>query len=864
MKKFVLKLIFSILQGALLFSCSKEKTHHDSFEINDNWFFKAVDDSIWLKANVPGYVHTDLLSNGIINDPYFRLNEHDVQWIDKKDWEYQTTFFIDKRILDKDVIELKFKGLDTYANIYLNNQLILKTDNMFIGWDISCKDYLKSGENTLKIVFESPIKIGLQKRERLGYQLPGAENDQSELGGLGDKRVSVFTRKPAYHFGWDWGPRLVSSGIWQEVILNTWDKAKIVEVNIIQQELSENKATLLLEIEIESLGKTEVTLICLIDSVIAIKKKVELIKGSNNISVPYIIQNPELWWTNGLGNQKLYKIEILLKDDSGILSSKERNIGLRTLEVIQQPDSIGKSFYFRLNGHPVFMKGANYIPQDIFLSRVSDNHYETLIKAAADANFNMLRVWGGGIYEREIFYELCDKYGILIWQDFMFACAMYPGNKEFLDNVEKEAVQTVKRLRNHPSIALWCGDNEILTAWNRWGWKENVLNNQGPNIVDTVWKAYDDVFHKILPKVVKQFDPQKLYWSSSPSSGFGELENGKSGDQHYWGVWWAKEPFSKYREVIPRFMSEFGFQSFPALNSVKKYSIEEDWNINSGVMKSHQRSSIGNVTIMEYLLRDYRTPKNFSMFLYVGQLLQARGISIGIEAHRRNMPFCMGSLYWQLNDCWPASSWSGIDYYGDWKALHYAVKKAFKNLKISFKVNNNNIEVFIISDSLKDMTGILKLSVIDFHGNVIAKKEKGVIVESNSSKVYLEENISDLAKGNSLGEILISAVLIDSEGNLIDESIYYLTSPKDLKLPNPKVTIQIEYGKSNEFLLILGTDVLAKNVYLQSHVEGHFSENYFDILPNGEKEILFLSKEKVDINDLKKGLLIVTLDDSFE
>lgn len=864
MKSCVLKLVLLVLFGTILFSCSTEKSNFNSFKINDNWFFKAVNDSAWLKATVPGYVHTDLRDNDIIDDPFYRLNEHDVQWIDKRDWEYKTTFNIDKRILDKNVIELEFNGLDTYANIYLNDQLILKTDNMFISWVIGCKDYLKEGENTLKILLESPIKIGLEKREDLAYQLPGAENDQSKLGGLGNRKVTVFSRKPAYHFGWDWGPRLVSSGIWRDIILNAWNKAKIVDVNIIQQELSEKKATLLSEIEIESLEENEVTIFCIVDSEIVVKKKINLENGLNNVVLPFIIQNPELWWTNGLGEQKLYNIEILLKDDSGILSFGEKNIGLRTLEVIQQPDSIGKSFYFQLNGHPVFMKGANYIPQDIFLSRVSDKDYETLIKSAADANFNMLRVWGGGIYEKEIFYDLCDKYGILVWQDFMFACAMYPGNKKYLDNVEKEAAQIVKRLRNHPSIALWCGDNEILTAWNRWGWKEKVIEGQGQNIADTVWKAYDDIFHNILPDVVKRYDPQRLYWSSSPSSGFGELENGKSGDQHYWGVWWAKEPFSKYEEVIPRFMSEFGFQSFPALNSVKKYSIKEDWDINSEVMKSHQRSSIGNVTIMEYLQRDYRDPKDFEMFLYVGQLLQARGISIGIEAHRRNMPYCMGSLYWQLNDCWPVSSWSGIDYYGDWKALHYSVKEFFKNLKISFKEDNSDLEIYIISDSLTEMKGNLKLSVMDFYGNVITKRDKHIIVEPNKSKVYIEENILELVKGNRQEEILISAVLINSSNKIIDEDIYYFTSPKGLKLPNPNVALKIESGKENEFLLKLTTDVLAKNIYLQSDTEGHFSDNYFDLLPNSKLELKFVSNNNIDINELRSGLSIITLVDSFE
>nr|MBC8146365.1 glycoside hydrolase family 2 protein [Bacteroidota bacterium] len=580
----LLKLVFVAILSVTFFSCNINSPNQFNLELNENWMFKAVDDSIWRSASVPGCVHTDLMNNGIIEDPFYRLNEHNLQWIDKKDWEYKTTFKIDKNVLKKDVVELNFKGLDTYAIVYLNSQLILQADNMFINWELSCKKHLRIGDNVLRIVFQSPINNGLEKRESLGYFLPGAENDQSELGGVGDKKTCVFTRKAQYHYGWDWGPRLVSSGIWQGIELNAWNQAKLTDVNIIQKELTENEAILQSEIEIESVEKTEVNIKISIDSVNVLEQKVSLVEGKNNINIPLKIENPKLWWTNGLGEQKLYNIKIQIADGTKIISSKSKHIGLRTLEVVQNPDSIGKSFYFKLNGHAVFMKGANYIPQDIFLSRVSDEDYENLIKSAVDANFNMLRVWGGGIYEKEIFYNLCDKYGILVWQDFMFACAMYPGNKEFMENVEKEATQNLKRIRNHPCIALWCGDNEILSAWNRWGWKENVLENQGQNIVDTVWKAYENIFHKILPDVVKKYDPQKLYWSSSPSSGFGKLENGKSGDNHYWGVWWAKEPFSKYKEVIPRFMSEYGFQSFPELNSIKKYAKKEDWDIYSEVM----------------------------------------------------------------------------------------------------------------------------------------------------------------------------------------------------------------------------------------------------------------------------------------
>ena len=857
------QIIYLLILFFGLISCHNEQSN-SKLLINNNWLFKAIEDSIWLPATVPGCVHTDLLANNIIEDPFYRLNEHNIQWIDKKDWCYKTTFFVKKDILKMDIVELNFKGLDTYANVFLNDKLILNADNMFMSWVISCKDILKPGRNNLRIIFESPIKIGLEKREKLGYYLPGAENDQSELGGVGDKKTCVFSRKAQYHYGWDWGPRLISSGIWKDIKLFAWTKTKINDVNIIQKKLTKNEANLLSEIEIESVEEQEVNIVGFVDSNKSFEQNASLIKGINKVQIPIKIQNPELWWSNGLGNQRLYNIEIQIKDGLKILSSKSKNIGLRTIKVIQKPDSIGKSFYFELNGNPVFMKGANYIPQDIFLSRVSNKDYENLIKSAADANYNMLRVWGGGIYEKDIFYDLCDKYGILIWQDFMFACAMYPGNKAFLENVKKEAKQNVKRLRNHPCLAIWCGDNEILSAWNRWGWKENVLKNQGQNIVDTVWNTYEKIFHNILPEIVNKLDPQKLYWSSSPSSGFGELENGKSGDNHYWGVWWAKEPFSKYKEEIPRFMSEYGFQSFPELNSVKKYASKEDWNINSEVMKSHQRSSIGNVTIDEYMKRDYKTPKDFPMFLYVNHVLQAEGIKTAIEAHRRNMPFCMGSLYWQINDCWPVASWSGIDNFGNWKAMHYFVKKAFNDILISPVIDKNNqLKVYIVSDKLKNVDAILKLSILNFDGSILFSKEKEIDIKSNSSNVYFTDDLNNFLDGIEQDKIFLNAEIIDSDNKTLSKNILYFTSVKDLKLPKPKITKTIEKTK-NGFIVRLSTDKLAKNLYLRAdEIEGHFSDNYFDLLAGKSINISFTKDEEIDLNKFQENLKIFTLVDSF-
>ncbi len=854
----------TFLLGLIINSCSSHDTLKETIIINQNWTFKNISDSIWMPADVPGTVHTDLINNNIIEDPYYRLNERNVQWVDKTDWEYRSSFFVGNNLLSKDVIELRLNGIDTHSDIYINGNKVIETNNMFTKWIVDCKKYLKYGKNSIKVILRSAINIGLDKRAKLGFTLPGAENDQSEIGGLGDTKVCVFSRKPGYHFGWDWGPRLVTSGIWQNIELVAWNLANIDNIYIKQNKIDTEIADLEFTVEIESVNKKNITLITLIDDSIINSRKINLIPGFNNISYPITISSPELWWPNGLGDQRLYNVEIQLRDNENLISKKNQSLGLRTIEVVQDKDSIGASFYFKVNGFPVFMKGANYIPQDIFLNRPSNEDYNYLINSAKDANFNMLRVWGGGIYEKDIFYDLCDKAGILVWQDFMFACAMYPGNEEFLENVKREAIQNVKRLRSHPSIAIWCGDNEILSAWNRWGWKEDVYENQGADIVDSVWYAYEDIFHKILPKVVEEYDSTRLYWSSSPSSGFGELENGKSGDNHYWGVWWGKEPFDKYEEFIPRFMSEFGFQSFPTFKSVKKYTTEEDWNIYSPVMKSHQRSSIGNATIEEYMKRDYHIPENFEEFLYVGQLLQAKGIKMGIEAQRRAMPYCMGSLYWQLNDCWPVASWSSIDYYGNWKALHYEVRNAFKEVIISTEIRDDNLNLYIVSDKLLDTEATLELTLMDFNGRIIKSINEDIIINANSSKVYNKVDISSLTNNLNKSQLLLLSKIKSKDSVIIDLDITYFVSPKNLLLTSPRIDYEILDWDKKSFVIEVSTDVLAKNVFLQYEAEGQFSDNYFDIPPNESVRIIFSSDMGLDTKNIEGGISIISLTDTYD
>ena len=864
MLQLIKRLLFVIATSFFIFSCSSNNDFGKTqTEINTNWSFKSTDEEVWLPANVPGCVHTDLIENKKIKDPFYRLNEHDVQWVDKKDWEYKTTFTVDEKTCSRDVTELVFEGLDTYADVYLNDSLILSSDNMFRSWKINCKKQLRNGENSLKILFHSPIKVGLALHDSLGYKLPVSDNDLSQIGGVGDKQVSIFLRKAGYHFGWDWGPRLVTSGIWKPIYLNSCNLASIEDVFVSQDEVTVQKATLTAKVEIEATSSFEGNLFYAINDGEYASTVVSLQTGLNTIQIPLSINTPNLWWPNGMGDQTLYTISFRLNKELNVIDNRKTLIGLRNIKVVQTPDSAGKSFYFEVNGVATFMKGANYIPQDVFLDRVTPMDYERVIQSAVDANMNMLRVWGGGIYEKDVFYDLCDQKGILVWQDFMFACAMFPGDEAFLENVKQEAVENVRRLRNHPSIALWCGNNEILSAWNNWGWKNRETETQGQEVADRINKTYEDIFHKVLPEAVKENDPSKFYWASSPQSDTGVPENLTSGDMHYWGVWWGKEPFTNYEKTIPRFMSEFGFQSFPNINTVRKYAIEDDWDINSEVMKSHQRSSIGNNTIKEYMLRHYQEPKNFPMFLYVNHVLQAEGIRIGIEAQRRNKPYCMGSLYWQINDCWPVASWSSSDYYGNWKALHYAVRKAFKPIIISTEKKDNQVEVYIVSDTLKDIEGTLSIELLGFGGEIINTYNQFVTAKANQSEKIHSIDLNEFIKNAPKKEVLLHYTFVSKHGKLFYETSHYLLAPKALELPSPTIK-KVLSTVEKKYSITLQTDLLAKNVYLNSAIEGHFSDNYFDLLPGKPVTIYFTPKDETpNAITFEETLKVVSLVDTY-
>lgn len=847
----------SLLCGALLIGAPLRK------ELNEGWKFKQARLTNWYPATVPGVVHTDLLDNKIIEDPFFRLNERGLQWIDKEDWIYETTFQLSPEMMQKQNIGLLFKGLDTYADIYLNDTKVLTTNNMFRQWDAPIKPLLKEGENRLKVYFHSPVKVDVPKWDALPYHYE-ASNDQSENGGLLDKKISVFARKAGYHYGWDWGPRLVTSGIWRPVLIEAWDDARIQNIFMQQNEVNKSRADITGVVEVLADKDLADALVSITDATsgkVLGSQKTSLRKGLNKISIPFILKNPKLWWSNGLGEPHLYDFRTDLVLSSEVADSQTTKTGVRSLKVINQPDKDGKTFYIELNGRPVFAKGANYIPSDNFLPRVTDTKYEQTILDAARANMNMLRVWGGGIYENDVFYDLCDRHGILVWQDFMFACSLYPAEGELLENIRQEAIDNIRRLRNHPCIALWCGNNECNDAWFNWGWKKSYAK-QNPGYEQRIWKQFTDQYYVTLPEVVKAEAPGVFYTPSSPFARYDGGSDDHNGDRHYWDVWHGKQPISKYNTERSRFFSEYGFQSFPELESVKRYApLEEDWDIYSEVMMSHQRGGAhANGLIETYLLNEYRKPKSFPAFLYMNHVLQGDAIKTAIEAHRRDMPYCMGTLFWQHNDCWPVASWASRDYYGRWKAQHYYSREAFRDLLVSPIAEDGKLNVYVVSDRMASCNGTLEVKVMKLTGETINSFRKQVKVVANASSQLFSVSLDEALKGVPQADVFIHAELT-TKGAPAYTNNYFLLKQKEVNYPKATIARTIR-PVGGGYEVTLSSDNFARAVFLATgDVNSSFTDNYFDILP-GESVTVTVSTTLPQAT-FEKQLQAVSLSDEY-
>ena len=807
--------------------------------LHEGWKFRQARLTNWYPATVPGVVHTDLLQNKIIEDPFFRLNERGLQWIDKEDWVYETCFTLAADMMRKENMELVFEGLDTYADVYLNDECILKADNMFRRWSIPVRQYIREENNILKVYFHSPVKIDVPKWDALPYQYP-ASNDQSENGGLFNKKISIFARKAGYHYGWDWGPRLVTSGIWRPVYIRAWSDLRINDVFIEQKEVGAGRAVIAGHVELDADKDMDGVLVTITDEAtgrVLGEWQADLKRGTNRVTVDFVLHKPKLWWSNGLGEPFLYRFRTDIIAGGELLDSKTERVGIRSLKVVHQPDKDGHTFYIELNGRPVFAKGANYIPLDNFLPRVTPENYKRTILDAAGVNMNMLRVWGGGIYENDVFYDLCDEHGIMIWQDFMFACSMYPAEGALLDNIHQEAVDNVKRLRNHACIALWCGNNECQDAWLGWGWKREI-ERQNKEYADKIWAQYRQQYHVTLPGVVREYAPGTFYWPSSPFAFEGEMSGTTDGDRHYWSVWHGKAPISDYDSEKSRFFSEYGFQSFPEFESVKRYApYPEDWDIRSEVMMSHQRGGDhANGLIETYLLNEYKKPRDFRAFLYMNHVLQGDAIKTAIESHRRQMPYNMGTLFWQHNDCWPVASWASRDYYGRWKAQHYYVRKAYDDILISPVVEGDDLKVYAVSDRLENTSGRLQLQVCQFDGTVVHHWGKSVGISGNDSRVCFSAPLAKLLEGANRGTVYVRVDYTDKSGRVYHNN-YCLGKQKDMDYP--KVDLQTEVRSiEGGYEVMVSADKFARAVCLSvADNESVYSDNYFDVQPKSSVQV---------------------------
>ena len=798
--------------------------------LNTGWEFSQAGTELWRPAQVPGTVHQDLINHKQLPDPFYGINEQKIQWVENEDWEYRTAFTVTPEQLKRDDAQLVFEGLDTYADVYLNGALLLKADNMFVGYTIPVKSQLRIGENLLHIYFHSPIRQTLPQYNSNGFNYP-ADNDHH------DKHLSIFSRKAPYSYGWDWGIRMVTSGIWRPVTIRFYDAASISDYHVKQLALTDQLANLSNELEINNILSRPLQAEVRINTSFegsaekSISQAITLQPGINHVSIPSEVASPVRWMPNGWGKPALYDFSAQIIVEDKVVAEQSHRIGLRTVRLVNEKDKDGESFYFEVNGVPMFAKGANYIPQDALLTNVTTERYQTLFRDIREANMNVIRVWGGGTYEDDRFYDLADENGILVWQDFMFACTPYPSDPTFLKRVEAEACYNIRRLRNHASLAMWCGNNEILEALKYWGFDKNFP----PEIYQEMFRGYDKLFHQLLPAKVKELDADRFYIHSSPYfANWGRPESWGIGDSHNWGVWYGQKTFESLDTDLPRFMSEFGFQSFPEMKTISTFAAPEDYQIESEVMNAHQKSSIGNALIRTYMERDYIIPEKFEDFVYVGLVLQGQGMRHGLEAHRRNRPYCMGTLYWQLNDSWPVVSWSSIDYYGNWKALHYQAKRVFAPILINPIQQNDSLNIYLISDcpDTKDHL-MLEMKVTDFDGKKQGKpiQLNTLTVPANTSQCVYRIKPDTWLSPEEQQRCFMQLTLKDKAGNTLAESVYFFRKTKD--------------GMCE---LTLFSPALAKDVFIEIPLQGaRFSDNFFDLLPGERKTVVITSPQ------IKKG-----------
>lgn len=795
-----------------------------------------------IPCTLPGDIHSALLANSIISDPYIGTQELDIQWVGRQDWVLERTFLITEENLNEKTAVLTLTMADTIITVLVNDEEVGSCDNQFRRWRFEIDKALIVGENTIKLVFTSAENHAIERAGTLAYPIPYSVYPVSA-------KHRNLVRKTQCHSGWDWGPCIMNFGIYEPIELAFVDEGIIESVTCDTKHQADDTWDLVVQVifnakKVQSLASSARCASATQQGMI------ETQVGLNTVTFHLVCSKVQRWWPNGEGKSVLYPLTLTIGDQE-----ISKRIGFRTLEVKTEEDAEGgKGMVFCVNGRDIFAKGANWIPLDAFMGRLTQDRYEQLLQYAADANMNMLRVWGGGLYEKDAFYELCDEKGILLWQDCMFSCSMYPSDPPFLASVEAELRYQVNRLHDHPSLALWCGNNEDLGAIS---WYEESRKNPYRYVID-----YDRLNEGVVGRVIKELDPHRTWWPSSPSAGSGDFSdnwhNDKRGDMHFWSVWHEGKSFEEYYSINPRFVSEFGYQSFPSLSTVATYAQKSMWNLSSIEMEHHQKNLRGNSIIIENFSRYYRFPTGFEQMLYLSQVQQATAMKMAIEYWRTTLPHCMGTLYWQLNDNWPVSSWSSIDYTLKWKLLHYAAKRFYAPaLPIAYQKEDSKVEVYIVNDGPKAIEDA-KLSVkfSTFEGQKLGKQEYRLTIGPKSSTHMCT---IDLKKKPKLDRKKTFIYLKLKSDDLYIENCLLLEKPKACQLLDPVLETQVEKAIGG-FSVTVSCTYPAFEVALDAQdLKGVFSDNLFNIRPTAQKVVFFKTQEHVTVKEFKDKLKVFDL-----
>ncbi|NLV57487.1 MAG: glycoside hydrolase family 2 protein [Clostridiales bacterium] len=813
--------------------------------LNGLWRMGTLGESWEIDAQVPGSVYHDLLTAGRMPDPFYRENELEVFPLMEKDYRYYRTFQADEALLACDALLLRCEGLDTLAEIRLNDETVARVDNMHRTWEFDVSELVRLGENRLEILFFSPLRyIAREWDKRPSWGSTDATPGFQHL------------RKAHCMFGWDWGPRLPDAGIWRNISLLGVEKARLSGVQVLQEH-GEGKVLLSIEPELETYALG--TQSALEFTVTVTGPDGRVFTPSHRGGLTVSIVNPALWWPSGYGDQPLYTVRVELLHKGQLLDAWERRIGLRTLGISRQEDEWGEEFCHVVNGLKIFAMGADYIPEDNLLPRVNPSRTRRLLEDARLAHFNCIRVWGGGCYPDDFFYDLCDELGLLVWQDFMYACAYYDLTPEFEQSIRAEAVDNIKRLRHHPSLALWCGNNEMEMFQHdalRYDQTEALLAPGQPHPFGprkpSHMADYFKMFEYILPQLCGRLDPQRFYWPASPSSGgaFDRPNDPDRGDVHYWDVWHGEKPFTEYRKFHFRYASEFGFQSFPCLATVEQFTLPEDRNIFSRVMERHQRNGAANGKILNYLSQTYLYPYDFDSLLYASQLLQADAIRCGVEHWRRFRGRCMGAVIWQLNDCWPVASWSSIDYYGRWKALHYAAKRFFAPVLLSACEENEvtqnprinefrrepiakTVALCVTNDTTGTVSGRVRWALRSASAQVIREGFTDVTVEPLSALWLPRMDFAD-------ADLTSHYVSYDweVEGKWISGGTVLFCAPKHFGFEEPGLTVQVQGDE-----IVVTARAFARFVEIRSQDADMLLDDNFFEMNGGERRVKVLRGE---------------------